>query len=201
MKKILIVDDDRTIRQTILRHLQKFNYEVTAVESGMAAIDVLKGGNIDLVLLDQMMPKMDGIETFRQIIKKISNYPPVIMFTAYGSMELAVAFMKDGGSDFIEKPVDFDILNIKIIQAINARELEKNNEKLEELNMLKTQFISNISHELRTPLTSITSVAEILLDEACDLNNKETLKSLEIINKETDHLNQLIEKALHFKNL
>lgn len=124
MNKILVVDDNRVVLQMFLKQLKRLKYEAIGVESGMEALEALKGGDIDLVLMDQMMPEMDGLETFRQMNEKMLNPPPVIMTTAHGSMTLALEFMKVGGKDFMEKPIDFEILNIKMRRAIDNAKIK-----------------------------------------------------------------------------
>ena len=121
MHKILIVDDTQGIREMLSKQLRKFNYEILEAESGYDALKVLREKDVDLVLLDQTMPDMDGLETFEEIKKEILFDVPVIMTTAHGSLNLAVTFMKLGGVDFVEKPIDMDALVIKIRQALKQR--------------------------------------------------------------------------------
>ncbi len=125
MTKVLIVDDNAGIRRMLTRQLRKLNYEVFSVEGGQEAIDMLSSESVDIVLLDQMMPQMTGIETFEIIKEKISGNLPVIMITAQHSLELAVEFMKRGGSDFIEKPIDMGVLEAKIKQVLKAAFLQR----------------------------------------------------------------------------
>ncbi len=125
MYKILIIDDTHGIRKMLSRHLRRFDYETLEAESGRDALKALREKEVDLILLDQMMPEMDGLETFENIKKEILFSIPVIMITAHGSLNLAVTFMKAGGVDFIEKPIDIDVLVIKIRQALKQKKRQK----------------------------------------------------------------------------
>ncbi len=120
MSTILIVDDNKNNRLLFRHKLKKWNYNVIESISGKEAIEVLQSEAIDLVLLDQMMPEMDGLETFAGIKEKIVTPPPVIMTTAYSNLHLAVEFLKSGGADFIQKPVDIDVLYLKIQRALET---------------------------------------------------------------------------------
>ncbi|MCP4694893.1 MAG: response regulator, partial [Desulfobacterales bacterium] len=122
-----MVDDDITIRRIVISRLTKLGHEAKAAEDGMQALDMLDSESFDLILLDQGMPEMDGVETMTMIReRKHPHRPPVIMMTAYSSLQLAVAFMQAGGTDYVEKPVDFDVLGIKIERSIEmARKVRR----------------------------------------------------------------------------
>ncbi len=115
--KILVVDDDEGIREMLILRLQKIGHRVVVAGSGSQALDVLADEKVDLVLLDQMMPQMDGLETFEGLKKKITSPPPVIMMTAHSSLNLALAFMKAGGTDFIQKPLDIEVLDVTLLEG------------------------------------------------------------------------------------
>ncbi len=121
MSALLVVDDDKTTRRILISRLTKRGHDVKAAESGRQALDMFDAESFDLVLLDQGMPEMDGVETMEHIREKKKPFlPPVIMMTAYSTLQLAVAFMQAGGTDYVEKPVDFDVLSIKIERAIET---------------------------------------------------------------------------------
>lgn len=132
MKKVLIVDDTAGIRRMLTRQLEKRNYEVFSVEGGKEAIDLLGNQAVDIILLDQMMPGMTGVETFEIIREEISSSLPVIMITAQQSLELAVSFIKQGGADFVEKPINIGVLETKIKQVLHAAFLQQKIIKQEE---------------------------------------------------------------------
>jgi len=123
-KTILVVDDSETIRRILQTHLKAVGYNVWIAINGkeaVAAFEKQKNG-IDLVLLDQNMPEMDGLETLEKI-HELDGRVPVIMMTAFSSAHLIVCFMQRGGDDFVEKPLEPEILKIKIERAIKFRKM------------------------------------------------------------------------------
>jgi len=135
--RILIADDDASIRFFLGELLGKEGFEFDFAGTGADALERLKKNTYSLVILDEKMPNMSGIEVLRHI--KSEGYPmPVIMITAYGSKELAMRAIRDGAYDFFTKPVDIGIVRTVISRAIEKYELQK------ELEALKTQNIENI---------------------------------------------------------
>jgi two-component system nitrogen regulation response regulator NtrX len=113
-QKILIVDDEPTIREALSGILTDEGFVPACAETAAQAMDILSAEEIDLVLLDIWMPEMDGIEALGRI-KKIHPELPVIMISGHGTIETAVQATKIGAYDFFEKPLSYD----KIILAIN----------------------------------------------------------------------------------
>ena len=177
--KVLIADDNQMILKMISKKLQKEGFDVLVAEDGLQALSIIEDELVDLILLDQMMPEMTGIETLEKISSKFKDPPPAIMVTAHGNTHLAVEFMKAGGADFIQKPIDFKILWIKIYRVLENRELKKqyehekiSREAAEKANRLKSDFLSNMSHELRTPMSGIMSFAQLGIENT--LNTEKT---------------------------
>src|SRR5207253_8039852 len=103
--KLLVVDDEAHIRQMMRLTLESSGYAVDEAASGEDALGRFGGdGTYDAVLLDQKMPGIDGLETLKQIRRRVSD-ACVIMVTAFGSIELAVDAMKLGATDFLSKPM------------------------------------------------------------------------------------------------
>jgi signal transduction histidine kinase/FixJ family two-component response regulator len=122
---ILVIDDDVSARLLTAKLLTNKQYQVLSAASGEEGINTLRDKEVDIVLLDQLMPTMDGLETFERIKKDISDPPPVIMATGHGSMELAVAFMRRGGADFVNKSLDMEVLDVKLQKALRQAEEQK----------------------------------------------------------------------------
>lgn len=118
MAKILIVDDERSIRNTLKDILEVESYQVDVVESGIEALELIKENNYDVVFSDIKMPQMDGVELLQKI--KVNNpETPIIMISGHGTIETAVDCIKKGAYDFIEKPIDLNRLLIVVRNALD----------------------------------------------------------------------------------
>jgi DNA-binding response OmpR family regulator len=117
-ERLLIVDDEENIRRVIRLTLQAAGYEVGEAPDGERGLEMFgDGSKWDVVLLDQKMPGMDGLETLRHIRARDAN-ARVIMATAYASIELAVDAMKLGATDFVRKPMTPEILRNAVCAAL-----------------------------------------------------------------------------------
>ena len=113
-KKILVVDDDQSVRNLIVDALELYGtYDAREVDNGISAIDYLHDQSCDLVISDHRMPGMSGLDLLNNI-KDIKPFLPVIIMTAYPSIDLSVTAMKDGAVDFISKPFKIDDLLFKV---------------------------------------------------------------------------------------
>lgn len=126
---ILVVDDEQAILDSLSRILRREGYEVSTTDSGEEALDVVRHREVDLVLADIMMPKMNGIELLRAI-KAISPAIEVVMMTAFGTVENAVECMREGAYDFISKPLKRAIVVRSVQRALERRELLHENTRL-----------------------------------------------------------------------
>ncbi|MFH1626470.1 MAG: sigma-54 dependent transcriptional regulator [Pseudomonadota bacterium] len=136
-KTILVVDDEENHRMMLRAHLEGEGFEVVEASDGQEAVDKVNERFFDLVLMDIRMPRMDGMEAQRQI-KQINPTIPVIIMTAYGSINSAVEALKSGAEDYLTKPLDVDELIIKVNKALRYRELEE--ESLLQREQLGTRF-------------------------------------------------------------
>ena len=123
-KKILIVDDEFNSRTLLAQLFQEDGYSADTAENGKTALEALKSTPFDILITDIRMPVMDGIELFHRA-KEIYPHMPVILFTAYGTIEAAVKALKEGVFHYLEKPVNFDLLNHTVQQALKIQDLEK----------------------------------------------------------------------------
>lgn len=125
-KAILVVDDEESHRMMLRAHLEQDGFEVVEASDGHEAVEKVENRFFDLVLIDIRMPKMDGMEALRQI-KHFNPSIPVIMMTAYGSIDSAVETLKSGAEDYLTKPLDMDELLIKVHRSLRFRQLEEEN--------------------------------------------------------------------------
>lgn len=128
MSTILVVDDDKATRDGVARTLRS-DYAVLTAADADAAMAALNVNAVDLVLTDLRMPGRDGLSLLRDII---AAYPsiPVILLSAYGSVESAVEAMKDGAYDFLTKPINLDHLELVVHRALKHKHLERQNATL-----------------------------------------------------------------------
>jgi DNA-binding NtrC family response regulator len=127
----LVVEDGQSQREILRDFLRDEGYDVVEAESGDKAIEAVKNGHFDLVLLDYKMPGMDGMEVLEEV-KHINPEIDVIMMTAYGSVDTAVRAMKAGAADYITKPIELEELRILIGRIAEQKTLRKENEILRE---------------------------------------------------------------------
>jgi DNA-binding NtrC family response regulator len=130
-EKILIVDDDSQIRTLLAERLKFHKYRVSTAEDGEEGLNIFRKEGADLVLLDLMMPKLDGIETLNRM-KKEDPEVLVIMMTAFGTIEKAVEAMKKGAFDFIPKPCEPEHILLTIQKALERKNLVGEKEYLKE---------------------------------------------------------------------
>ncbi len=130
-KSILVVDDEESIRRTLMGILNDEGFRVLLAEGGRRCCEMVEEENPDLILLDIWMPDMDGIETLR-IIKSINPSIPVIMISGHGTIESAVKAIKLGAYDFIEKPLSLEKVVLTINKALEHVRLEEENRLLKQ---------------------------------------------------------------------
>ena len=128
MAKILVVDDESSIRRTLKEILEFEKHDVDIAANGIEAIDIAKEISYDAVLLDIKMPEMDGME----VLDKLMEFSdvPVIMISGHGTIETAVEAIKKGAYDFIVKPPDLNRLLISVRNAIDKKELVSQTKQL-----------------------------------------------------------------------
>lgn len=123
---VLVVDDDPVIRRLLEQRLKKAKYNVDVAEDGYVAEKLLQAHRYDIVLTDLMMPGgIGGIEVL-EIAKQIDQETEVVLITAHSSVDTAVAAMKKGAVDYLEKPINFDELFLRLEKIINVKSLLKN---------------------------------------------------------------------------
>jgi DNA-binding NtrC family response regulator len=119
-KKILIVDDDLTMRMALADSLETSGYDVCIAENGDEALKMFGKNHYEVVVTDMRMPKMGGMDVLKEI-KKISPQTPVILITAYGTVKTAVEAMKEGAAEFIMKPFSLDDLEFAVRNVLASR--------------------------------------------------------------------------------
>jgi len=138
-KKILVVDDDESLRRVIEYNLSEEGYDVIACDNGLNALAIFKKEEIDLVITDLQMPDMGGIELIKQV-RALSPNALVIVITAFGTVDTAVESMKLGAFEYITKPFNREELKIIVKKALEVSDLMVENRYLKEMVKDKYSF-------------------------------------------------------------
>ncbi len=159
-RTMMIADDERHTREALERFFRR-KYQVTLAEDGERAINLLQRNNYDLVLTDLNMPGAGGMEVIGAALKK-SPPPACIVFTAYGSIENAIAAIKQGATDFVTKPINLEQLDHVIDKALENKVLKAENQRLKK--RLSSDFeLDNIvakSPQMREIMNMVAQVAK-----------------------------------------
>lgn len=139
--RILVVDDEKIIRESISFILKKEGFSVAEAENGKVAYEKLLSESFDLIITDLEMPEMKGIELLEQAMH-INPQSIVVIITAYGSLDTAIAALRNGASDYILKPIEFDELLVKLRRLLAHKKLVLENQYLRK--ELKREY--NFSH-------------------------------------------------------
>ncbi len=190
MYEILVVEDDKSVIETIVEVLQAHNYRVSTAEDGLAALERIKDSIPDLILSDIMMPQINGFELKELLHKNKSlNSIPFIFMSARSRVEDIRNGMNLGADDYITKPFKAkELINVIKLRLDRTKAL---NERLDEI-------INNmdlyIPHEFRTPLNALLGYSELLMNNGDKLSVPELNEIYNSINKSTKRLHSIIEK-------
>ena len=190
LKKILIIDDERSIRATLKEILEFEKYLVETAQDGIEGYKMAEEKNFDLIFCDIKMPKIDGIETLKKIVEN-NILSPVIMISGHGDIETAVQTLKIGAFDYIEKPLDLNRVLTCVRNALNNNHLKKENTILKRKIKSKSEIIGQ-SPGIKSILELITKVANSnarVLITGSNGTGKELVA------------NQIHEKSSRYKNL
>ncbi len=164
---ILVVDDVEENRDVLVRRLQRQGHDTAVAAGGSEALSLLAASSFDLVLLDIMMPDMDGYETLRRIkADPVLHVIPVIMITALDEIDSVVRCLEMGAVDYLPKPFNPVLLRARIGSSLREKrahdretrlfaELQDSYSSLKELETMRDDLTHMIVHDLRTPLTSV----------------------------------------------
>ncbi len=170
--RILIVDDDAHMRESITDNLEVAGYEVASAASGAEALAAVKKSFYDVILMDYNLTDTTGIDVIKSI-RQINGESQILMLTAHANLDTAVKAIQESVTDFLAKPVDFDKLKHSIAVALKKLRLEqenrrlvadlkKANEQLSHLNQMKSKFLSMSSHDLSNSLMTLQVSFEML---------------------------------------
>ncbi|MBD2168661.1 hybrid sensor histidine kinase/response regulator [Calothrix membranacea FACHB-236] len=193
--RILAVDDTRDNLILVQTILESEGYEIEIVSDGITALEKVEQSSFDLILLDVMMPGMDGYEVTRRIrrnpeLKKI--YIPILLITAFHESSV-VEGLDVGADDFIRKPFDTDELLARV------RSLLRLKESLDEQRKMARQredFVSRLTHDLRTPLVAADRMLYLFQEEAFCKISPEMKQAISVMIRSNQNLMQMVNTLL-----
>lgn len=184
-KTILLVEDEQVLRQSLAELLRDEGYETLECGNGKEAYELVLKRPVDLILSDVRMPEMDGL-TLLGHLRQIAPQTPVIMVTAYGTVESAVAAMRGGAYDYLLKPVNFDDVLIKVKRALDYGEMSRTQQVITEQLAQESTF-----HNLVGNSQSMTRLFGTV-------KKLSTVKSNVLIIGESGTGKELFARAIHY---
>lgn len=199
---ILVVDDNAVIRQIMKLALEQNNHHVTLASNGQEALDLMQAHFFDLILLDIMMPEMNGFE----VLEYMAQQPelakiPVIVVSADSQIDSAIRCIQLGAEDYLVKPPNQTLLRTRVNTSLRKKflhdqeqahqaEMERMYEAIKEANAAKTEFIAMAAHELRNPIAQINTTNH-LLSRVGTLNDQQ-MRLLDKVNFSLERMQALI---------
>jgi len=188
-EKILVIDDDESIRQTLMNYLKRIGYNVFAAEDGKFGLKILHENQPDLIISDIKMPNLSGLEVLKKA-KEIDANIKVILITAHDDIQTTIEAMQNGAYDYLEKPLDIERLKVTISRALESKMLSERIVSIieEEANEFQPEKrIIGKSHAMREIYKLIGQVS----------NNRVTVLLL----GESGTGKELIAKSIHYSGI
>ena len=223
--QVLIVDDEKDIRDLLRTTLERRQYKPIEVATGKACLKLLSSLTPDVILLDYKLPDISGMDVLKHIRETLPDIGIVLM-TAYGDEDLAIHAIEEHVDAYIRKPFMVESMLSIVTQTLERsriklernqlvaqlresnREVMKNyamldhaNRRLRELDQLKSEFLANVGHELRTPLNSIIGFAELLLQGYSGPLNENQYRQLTMVLNSGNHLLRVLNDVIEVSML
>lgn len=195
---LLVVDDEAAIRDLCARAL--CDYRIVEAENGRDALAALERGAVDLILVDVMMPVMNGLDLLKQVKERNPDQLVVVM-TGYADKDIILRALKAHADDFIQKPLNLLQLKSTVSKALEKRLLRQELQQLQRLDRLKSEFLGLISHKLRTPTTVLSLFIQNLDSGAVSTDTPEFATAVKAMREEADYLANLIQDLLIYSDV
>jgi K+-sensing histidine kinase KdpD len=223
LARILLVEDEPHAAEVLCLMLEGAGYAVETATDGASGLARIAAASVELVILDVMLPELDGLELCRRVRAAEGEvYLPIIMLTALAGEKQRQEGFAAGADDYVTKPVDYSELLARVqvwvrtrrrLEATHAQlkremaerqraeEAAREAEVLRRTEQLHAALLSSVSHDLRTPLTSIKAAVTSLLDERVDWRRADRLMLLRTIDEETDRLTRFVARLLDLSRI
>jgi two-component system, sensor histidine kinase and response regulator len=217
---ILIVDDAEPNRLVLSGYVDALGLHARQAENGRIALEMMQRENPDLVLLDILMPEMDGFETLRRIkLDSKLRHVPVIMISALDDLDSVVRCIEQGADDYLVKPFNPTLLRARVNSCLRKKEfhdaeleysrrlaeandrIQLQNEELTEANSLKDKFLQIASHDIRNPLTVLLTAVHVLKQAAAARADAKAAEYLEIMTSSLDRIQSIVDDFLDYRKL
>lgn len=192
--RILVVDDISKNLQVVGTILRNEGYHVMPATSGLQALERVSAQPPDLILLDLMMPEMDGLEVCSRLkADPLTRQIPVIFLTASNEMEHLMKGFEAGAVDYITKPFNAPELLARVRTHL---ELKHARERLREMNEEKNEFMGIAAHDLRNPLSAIQGYAEMIIEDAQSLAHRDLEGNGQRIREAAKRMTEMVQNFL-----
>lgn len=192
--RVLVVDDVVQNLQVVGTMLRKEGYEVMPASNGLQALERVRVRKPDLILLDLMMPEMDGLEACRRLkADPAARQIPIIFLTASNEMEHLVSGFEAGAVDYVTKPFNGAELLARVRTHL---ELKWAREQLREMNDEKNEFMGIVAHDLRNPLSAIVGYAEMASEDARELGHDGIDQTVNRIRQAAIRMAEMVQNLL-----
>jgi len=200
--KILIVDDDANMRESVNDNLEVEGYETAQASSAAEAVAQVKKTQFDVILMDYNLTDGTGIDAIQKI-RALNSESQILMITAHANLDTALKAIQESVDDFLTKPVNFDHLKRAIAKSLEKMRLKQDlksaNDKNQRLSAMKSKFMSMASHDLSNSLMTLQVSFEML--SASLKPDEEQLKKMRYISNGIGQISRLIEDLVDWASI
>lgn len=211
---VLVVDDLETNREALARMLEREGLSTAVAQDGLEALERMRQADYDAVLLDVMMPRLDGIQTLTVMKREEALRDiPVIMLSALNEARAIRECIELGADDYLPKPIDRSLLRARLSSCLRRKELldrekahlqrlEATNEELRRLGQLKSRFLATAAHDLKNPLTTVLILLEQITEaagsgDAGSLQRRHAGRIRDSVNRMLGIIQAILDSAAH----